>query len=312
MTACQTTREYTKIFPDGLLTAGSHVEYFFRMSHIATPTIVRHDAGHEQDLPAADRFRLELRRLALGETSRSCPTGGRTPVTVDSARPACWSWTTTTGVVTSGSGWVLADSIGATVAAKYGAHNGWHCDGCLHRASDGSHNYTNETDCGTNPTIAVWKNGGQPGTTWDLYNVKAAESSTTGTQPDRQPSRQPRRHGSAGRASRACRARRPTCCAPTTSCCSSCRGDLNNGFFGAVDQSWAGRHRAGAGLPDLRRRCRAIRVASGSWVMASSKATRWLSTAHDAFLTSTLAVLAADHFVLRIGRRATRRSGSRI
>ena len=28
----QQTREYTKVFPDGLLTAGSHVEYFFRLS----------------------------------------------------------------------------------------------------------------------------------------------------------------------------------------------------------------------------------------------------------------------------------------
>ena len=35
----QQTREYTKIFPDGLLTPGSHVEYFFRMSKIGSPRL---------------------------------------------------------------------------------------------------------------------------------------------------------------------------------------------------------------------------------------------------------------------------------
>jgi hypothetical protein len=78
--------------------------------------------------------------------------------------------------------WVGAmDSIGGTAAAKYGAHNGWHATAAYIAPSDGSHNYTGETDCGTNPNIAIWSHGGQPGTTWDLYNVKAAESSTTGT-----------------------------------------------------------------------------------------------------------------------------------
>src|SRR5205807_3724349 len=32
-----TTREYTKILPDGLFTAGAHVEYFVRKSTLATP-----------------------------------------------------------------------------------------------------------------------------------------------------------------------------------------------------------------------------------------------------------------------------------
>jgi len=77
--------------------------------------------------------------------------------------------------------WVgIADSIGATVAAKYGAHNGWHAT-AGYVASDGSNNYTLEKNCGTDPNIRVWANGGQPGTTWDLYNVKAAETSTGST-----------------------------------------------------------------------------------------------------------------------------------
>jgi hypothetical protein len=76
--------------------------------------------------------------------------------------------------------WVgIADSIGATVAAKYGAHNGWHADASY--TTDPLHNYSSETDCGTNANIAIWENRGHPGTLWDLYDVKAAESSTTGT-----------------------------------------------------------------------------------------------------------------------------------
>lgn len=67
----------------------------------------------------------------------------------------------------------IADSIGA----KYGAHNGWHAT-AGYVASDGSSNYNLEHNCGTDTHIAVWKNGGQPGTTWDLYNVKSIESPT--------------------------------------------------------------------------------------------------------------------------------------
>src|SRR5262249_5301814 len=31
------TKEFTKIIPDGLLTPGSHVQYFYRKSHAANP-----------------------------------------------------------------------------------------------------------------------------------------------------------------------------------------------------------------------------------------------------------------------------------
>src|SRR5262245_48353033 len=54
--------------------------------------------------------------------------------------------------------WVgTADSIGATVPAKYGAHNGWHAAG----NSDPN-----------NPANFVRAHIGQPGTTWDLYQVR--------------------------------------------------------------------------------------------------------------------------------------------
>src|SRR5262249_57240036 len=34
-----TTKEHTKIIPDGLLTPGSHVEYFFRKSDATNPSV---------------------------------------------------------------------------------------------------------------------------------------------------------------------------------------------------------------------------------------------------------------------------------
>jgi hypothetical protein len=75
--------------------------------------------------------------------------------------------------------WVsAADTMGATSAAKYGAHNGWH-NGGAYVASDGSDNFNNENVSNDN-TICVYTHGGQPGTTWDMYQIKASESSTTG------------------------------------------------------------------------------------------------------------------------------------
>jgi hypothetical protein len=59
--------------------------------------------------------------------------------------------------------WVsVADSIGATSAVKRGAHNGWSGPGGI-SVND--------------PAYFVVNRNQQPGTTWDLYNSKASESS---------------------------------------------------------------------------------------------------------------------------------------
>jgi hypothetical protein len=34
-----TTKEFSKIIPDGLLTPGSHVQYFYRKSHAVDPNL---------------------------------------------------------------------------------------------------------------------------------------------------------------------------------------------------------------------------------------------------------------------------------
>jgi hypothetical protein len=63
----------------------------------------------------------------------------------------------------------VEDSICMTSPAKYGAHNGWHAAGTTN---------INGLDVRTNMTVAVSNKNSQPGTTWDMYGVKAAESPT--------------------------------------------------------------------------------------------------------------------------------------
>jgi hypothetical protein len=66
--------------------------------------------------------------------------------------------------------WVgIADTIGATSAPQYGGHNGWR--------ARGDQDIT--VAIATDPSIAVYAHGGQPGTIWDMFGVKASESSTT-------------------------------------------------------------------------------------------------------------------------------------
>jgi hypothetical protein len=62
------------------------------------------------------------------------------------------------------------DSTCQTSSAKWGAHNGWHAPGTTN---------INNLDVRTNMSVAVSNQNSQPGTTWDMYGVKAAESLTT-------------------------------------------------------------------------------------------------------------------------------------
>jgi len=70
--------------------------------------------------------------------------------------------------------WVgIADSIGVTQASRWGAHNGWHARG------DQDITQSLQTVIGTPNDWGVYRHGGQPGTIWDMFGVKASESSTT-------------------------------------------------------------------------------------------------------------------------------------
>jgi hypothetical protein len=63
------------------------------------------------------------------------------------------------------------DTICGTSAAKRGAHNGWFAPGNVN---------INGLDVRTNMSVAVSNKNSQPGTTWDMYGVKASESLTSG------------------------------------------------------------------------------------------------------------------------------------
>jgi hypothetical protein len=67
----------------------------------------------------------------------------------------------------------VMDSIGGTAAAKWGAHNGWHAAGTTDITTTPG-GWNAQTSAG----VVANKNS-QPGTTWDMYGVKASESLTT-------------------------------------------------------------------------------------------------------------------------------------
>src|SRR5439155_1454234 len=72
--------------------------------------------------------------------------------------------------------WVgIADTIGATSGSyvagmpsgRWGAHNGWHARG------DQDLSVLDDGTIALDPSIAVYSHGGQPGTIWDMFGVKA-------------------------------------------------------------------------------------------------------------------------------------------
>ena len=163
-----TTREYTKIIPDGLLTPGSHVQYFFRKSTLAAPNSFamvpdtnyiypQNGEGPNYDGHRWQEFSVlpdQWKDVTYGGLGQACAL----VVDLNDRRGNERTWAG------------IADTLGATSSAKYGAHNGWH--------AGNDFDYTGVA-VGGDPGIAVWEHGGCPGTTWDLYQVKASESLTT-------------------------------------------------------------------------------------------------------------------------------------
>jgi hypothetical protein len=162
------TKEFTKIIPDGLLTPGSHVEYFYRKSHAADPLLEYAMCPDTNFITpqkwegSTDQHRWQQfsilpdrwKNVAFGGAGSAC----MLYVDLDDRRgdEGCF-----VGVM---------DSIGNTAAVKRGAHNGW--------AASGTTNLVN-LDVRTNMSVAVSNQNSQPGTTWDMYGVKASESLTT-------------------------------------------------------------------------------------------------------------------------------------
>mgnify|MGYP003694277293 CR=1 FL=1 len=128
-----TTREYTKIIPDGLLTAGAHVEYFFR-------DIKQGDVGPSGIYPDTNRVSPQV---AEGSTDghrwqefsvlpdRWKDPAYRHPLFQTFGHgPACLLVVDYNDRRGNERAWVsVADTIGATSQQKWGAHNGWHAKG---------------------------------------------------------------------------------------------------------------------------------------------------------------------------------------
>ena len=163
-----TTKEFTKIIPDGLLTPGSHVAYFYRKSHSIDP-FVRFAMCPDTNFitpqngeGSTDQHRWQQFSV-LPDRWKNNAFGG--------AGSACMLYIDLNDRRGNEGRFVsVMDSIGATAAVKRGSHNGW--------TAPGTTNITS-LDVRTNMSVAVSNKNSQPGTTWDMYGVKASESLTT-------------------------------------------------------------------------------------------------------------------------------------
>jgi hypothetical protein len=165
------TYEYTKIIPDGMLTPGAHVQYFFRRSPgQSAPVDMLPDTNfvfngfadaarwyHFSVLP--DRWKDPA--FPYGGVGMAC-------MLVDDVHDRTFDelfWVS------------VADSIGLTAANKRGAHNGWKARGDQDVILNRDNGEIGQNDA---LGMAVRANGGQPGSYWDLWNTTAGESQTTG------------------------------------------------------------------------------------------------------------------------------------
>jgi hypothetical protein len=157
------TYEFTKIIPDGQLTPGALVQYFYRRSpgtSVAVDLMPDTNFVNFGNMADASRWysfsvlpdRWKDPAFGQGGTGMAC-------MLVNDAgdrRGDEYFWVS------------LADSLGLTSSGKRGAHNGWY-------AAGGANSF-NTFDQATFRR----DNGGQPGSSWDMWDGRAGESSTTG------------------------------------------------------------------------------------------------------------------------------------
>ena len=163
-----TTKEFSKIIPDGILTPGSHVAYFYRKSHAIDP-FVRFAMCPDTNFitpqngeGSSDQHRWQQFSV-LPDRWKNGAFGG--------AGAACMLYIDLNDRRGNEGRFVsVMDSIGATAAAKRGSHNGWTAPGTTAIVG---------LDVRSNMSVAVSNKNSQPGTTWDMYGVKASESLTT-------------------------------------------------------------------------------------------------------------------------------------
>jgi hypothetical protein len=159
------TYEYTKIIPDGQLTPGAHVQYFFRRTPgLGQLVDLRPDTNFvfTAFTDAARWFHFSVLPDRWKDAAFNAGGTGMACMLVDDIHDRSFDeffWVT------------MADSIGLTAANKRGAHNGWRARGDQDEELVGN--------VGGDDSISRRDNGGQPGTNWDLWNTAAGESQTT-------------------------------------------------------------------------------------------------------------------------------------
>src|SRR5262245_52772697 len=168
-----TTKEYTKILPDGLLTPGSHVEYFVRKSDLSSPTVFTMAPDTNFILQPTESSMDGHRWQEFGVLPDRWKDGAWSIADRHAAAQACMlylDWADASGDERI---WVgVADTIGATAAGRYGAHNGWHARG------DQDPTVSLQTVIGTANDWGVYAHGGQPGTTWDMFAIRVPVGTT--------------------------------------------------------------------------------------------------------------------------------------
>jgi hypothetical protein len=170
------TFEYTKILPDGQLTPGAMVQYFYRKSDVTNSTAFEMAPDTNFIFPqAADNggeFDLHRwRQVSVLPDRWKDPAFGQ-PGASGMACMLVLDWGDRRGDEPV---WVaVCDSIGMTTASKRGAHNGWHA-----RPDQNIFG----VNVGGDDSICRRDNGGQPGTLWDLYETIAGESNIPSGRP---------------------------------------------------------------------------------------------------------------------------------
>jgi flagellar hook capping protein FlgD len=155
------TVEGTKIIPDGLLTPGSSVEYYFVRKDLVTGEVST-CPDPNRVYPQPGEYNFDAHRWqqfsVLPDAWKFSSYGG-----LGKACMLYVDWADRRGDERI---WVsVADSIGATQGSRIGAHNGWVA--------------TSDKSADINDPSHFVDLNAQPGTTWDMYGVKAAESVDT-------------------------------------------------------------------------------------------------------------------------------------
>jgi hypothetical protein len=160
------TIEGTKIIPDGLLTPGSHVQYFWRKSSQNDATLgYTMDPDTETITPQPNGGDFDGHRWqefsVLPDRYKSATYRG--------AGDACLLYADYNDRRGEERTWIsVMDSIGGTRSNKYGAHNGWHAAAGVSLNSISNPNL---------PAQAfVYGQNGSAGTLFDMYGVRSAES----------------------------------------------------------------------------------------------------------------------------------------